>query len=59
MTGGRPQKPEAAEHLGFTMGLWKIIQRCWLPDASERPDVKEVLFQLNDAAWYWDRKRRI
>ena len=43
-------KPEKAKDLGFTQGLWKIIERCWLVDASKRPDVKDVLFQLNRAA---------
>ncbi|KAF9645564.1 kinase-like protein [Thelephora ganbajun] len=59
MRGDRPQKPKGAEDLGFTKGLWEIIQRCWLADASERPDVKDVLFQLNYAEWSWNRKRSI
>ena len=59
LEGSLPQEPEAAEDLGFTVGLWKILQRCWLTDAAERPDVKGVLFQLNHAAWCWNRKRLI
>jgi len=58
MRGDRPPEPEGAEGLGFTKGLWKILERCWLAGASERPDVKDVLFQLNHATWAWDRKRR-
>lgn len=57
MNGERPEKPEEAGGLGFTTGLWRIIQRCWLVETSERPDVKDVLFQLNRAAWSWDRRR--
>jgi len=57
MKGKRPPEPEGAGALGFTKGLWKIIERCWLADANKRPDVKGVLFQLNHATWAWDRKR--
>lgn len=59
MRGDQPQKPEEADGLGFTTGLWKIVERCWVADANERPDVKDVLFQLNHATWSWNRKRLI
>ncbi|KAF9643944.1 kinase-like protein [Thelephora ganbajun] len=57
MRGDRPQKPERAEGLGFTRGLWEIIQRCWIVDANERPDVKDVSLQLNHAEWSWNKRR--
>ena len=57
MEGDRPRKPEGAEGLGFTRGLWGTVERCWFADAGERPDVKDVLSQLNHAAWSWNRKR--
>jgi len=57
MKGIRPPEPQGAEALGFTKGLWKIIERCWLANASERRDVKGVLFQLNHATWAWGRKQ--
>lgn len=59
MRGDRPGRPEGVEGLGFTKGLWEIIERCWLADASGRPDVKDVLSQLSHAAWSWDRKRLV
>lgn len=59
MGGIRPRKPEGAEGLGFTKGLWEVVERCWLGDAGERPDVKEVLSKLSHAAWSWDRKRLV
>jgi hypothetical protein len=59
MSGDRPPEPEGAESLGFTKGLWGIVQHCWLVDASDRPDVKAVLSQLNHAAWSWNKKRLI
>ena len=43
MEGKRPQKPEAAESLGFTDGLWGTIEQCWLVDISARPDVRTIL----------------
>ncbi|KAF9643193.1 kinase-like protein [Thelephora ganbajun] len=51
MNGGRPQKPEAAENLGFTNELWRIVEQCWSVDISTRPDVRAVLSHLNHATW--------
>ena len=59
MNGQRPQKPEAAESLGFTSGVWGIVQRCWSADAGARPDVRTVLSYLNHAAWSWERRRLV
>lgn len=56
MRGDRPQKPEGAEDLGFTERLWETTQKCWFVDVNERPDIKDVLCQLNHAAWSWGRK---
>lgn len=56
MNGERPQKPEAAESLGFTDKLWGIVERCWSADACMRPDVKAMLSRLNHAAWFWERR---
>ena len=55
--GGRPQKPEAMENLGFTDQLWGLVERCWSVDVSARPDVKTVLSYLNYATWSWDRRQ--
>ena len=54
--GYRPKKPDAAESLGFTNELWKTTQRCWLADASARPDVRTILSHLNHATWSWERR---
>ena len=59
MEGHRPTKPERAESLGFTGELWRIIQRCWLADASSRPDVRAILSHLNHATWSWERRRLV
>ncbi|KAF9789248.1 kinase-like domain-containing protein, partial [Thelephora terrestris] len=55
MNGYRPKKPETAESLGFTNELWRSLQRCWLADASARPDVRTMLSHINHAAWLWVR----
>ena len=55
--GGRPKRPEAAEALGFTKELWRIVQRCWLVDTSSRPDVRAILSHLHHATWSWERRR--
>ena len=54
--GVRPKKPENAESLGFTEGLWNIVERCWLAKPADRPDVGTVLPHLNYATWFWDRR---
>ena len=54
--GDRPQKPEAAESLGFTDELWSMLERCWEDDRDERPEVGEVLRCLESAAQAWDTR---
>ena len=57
LDGVRPRKPHLAITLGFTDGLWKIMERCWMVERDARPDVKAIISQLNHAAWTWDRNR--
>ena len=57
--GERPKRPEAAETLGFTKELWRILLRCWLVDTGSRPDVKTILSHLNHATWSWERRRLV
>jgi len=57
MNDRRPQKPEAAESLGFTNELWEIVERCWSVDAGARPDVRTLLSHLNRATWSWERRQ--
>jgi len=55
--GVRPKKPHAADSLGFTDGLWRIVERSWMVDIDARPDVKTVLHHLSLAAPTWNRRR--
>ena len=57
LRGARPKKPYAADSLGLTDGLWRIIERSWVVDAAARPDVKAVLYHLAHAASAWDRRQ--
>ena len=56
LEGRRPQKPEAAESLGFTDELWSMIERCWREEPDERPEVKEMLDCLERGAQTWDTR---
>ena len=59
MRGARPKKPYAADSLGFTDGLWRIVERSWMADIEARPDVKSILYYLNHAASVWNKRRAI
>ena len=50
MKGTRPAKPEDAGNLGFTNGLWEIVERCWLADRNGRPTLRAVLSSLGEAS---------
>ena len=60
MRGGRPVKPENSTSLGFTSGLWEIVERCWSADADARPTLEAVLSCLSEAASSWgDRQKAV
>jgi len=51
--GVRPNKPEGAKQLGFSVALWGTVERCWLEDRDARPGVGDIHSCLNDAAAIW------
>ena len=53
MEGVRPDKPEEAKRLGFSNGLWRTIELCWLEDRKARPTVEDIHSSLIDAAAFW------
>jgi len=57
--GVRPKKPHEADSLGFTYGLWGILERSWMVDVDARPDVKTVVYHLSHAASNWNRRRPV
>ena len=56
MGGDRPQKPKAAESIGFTDELWRMVERCWQENRDERPGVREILHCLESTAQAWDTR---
>jgi len=57
--GERPKMPHTTDSLGFTDGLWRIVERSWMVDTDARPDVKAVLYHLSLAASTWNRRRPV
>ena len=53
--GMRPTRPGNALTIGFSDSLWRFAQRCWDEDMGLRPNVAEVVTQLNAAAAAWNR----
>ena len=46
--GKRPTKPRSFEAPGMSLAVWKLAERCWHADADERPEVKDVLQELEE-----------
>ena len=57
--GGRPAKPEGVARLGFTDGLWGIVEQCWLADGNARPTLRATLSCLKEAVSSWDGRRKV
>lgn len=41
--GKRPEKPVNDWGLGFSDGIWGLVQRCWAQDPDDRPIVDDVV----------------
>lgn len=41
--GLRPVKPEDPVAIGFGLGTWEFIERCWDKDHGKRPSVREAV----------------
>ena len=44
--GRRPQKPQNFDALGISPVVWEIAERCWHPEPNQRPEVKDILQDL-------------
>ena len=51
--GERPEKPEGIEGAWFTGDVWKLLERCWLPEPQNRPSIEDVLQHLEEASKSW------
>jgi hypothetical protein len=43
LNGVRPSKPAAAPEVGFTDGIWEVMERGWSAEPLERPKLPEFL----------------
>jgi len=59
MNGTRPAKPDDMARLGFTGGLWRIVEQCWLADRNARPTLGTILDCLREAAPGWDDRWKV
>jgi len=48
--GRRPPKPRRFEAPGMTSKVWKVAKTCWHEKAKERPEVNDVLHNLERIA---------
>ena len=49
----RPEKPRESESLGFSNGLWELVQWCWSESSSDRPTARELHDYLSRASLTW------
>ena len=45
LRGRRPQKPKSTA-LGITPAVWNVAKKCWRKSVQKRPEVREVLQEL-------------
>jgi hypothetical protein len=51
--GKRPKQPRGPEGEWFTKGLWRILERCWMPKPDDRPRIEDVLQCLEGVSGFW------
>jgi len=43
LDGVRPERPQNANDIGLTPGIWELLGRCWDQDPARRPTIEEVV----------------
>ena len=51
--GERPERPEGAEGVWFTDGLWETLTQCWATQPGSRPGITAVLERLDQISNGW------
>ena len=46
LRGDRPERPQGAEGVSFTDGIWRMLERCWNTQPSKRISAETVLLCL-------------
>ena len=53
LEGDRPQKPEGVEGGWFTVDVWEVLERCWMSQPGDRPNIKDILKCLEKVSSSW------
>ena len=51
--GDRPERPEGGDGVPFTDDVWKVLERCWVPEPRDRPRIEDVLRYLEKCSTSW------
>ena len=51
--GERPGRPQKAEGMWLTGGLWEMLEQCWSPQPKHRPTIEAVLESLELVSTAW------
>ena len=43
LAGERPARPQGTGGAWFMDGVWEILERCWVPQPENRPNIEDVL----------------
>ena len=53
VNGKRPGRPRGEKGTWFTDDIWSILERCWKPNPSDRPGIREVFRYLEKSSGSW------
>ena len=56
LEGERPGRPQGAGGMWFTDDIWRISERCWVPERDDRASVQDVLQVLEEASSSWTER---
>ena len=51
--GGRPERPQGAEGVWFTDEVWEVMERCWMPQPGNRPNIEDVRLCMERVSESW------
>ena len=51
--GERPERPEGLNGYWFTDVVWRVLERCWMPNRDDRSSIEDVLRSLEEPSRSW------
>ena len=51
--GDRPKRSEGGDGVPFTDDVWKVLERCWVPEPGDRPRIVSVLRCMEESSTSW------